>query len=171
MLLDSDVAPLAPSDCRRRHVSRCPAWTMRFAPSPSGPSCPSRRPRERRRQEPQFGAIAFTPDGSFFSVWSIGSRTEAEEKVRTECATLGRGTCEALSFRGEICAAIASGKLDKQRKITYSGGGLSPGDAERLALARCNADRRARGTCQLRTTVCGDGRLDSTARAAEPATP
>lgn len=122
-------------------------------------------------QEPQYGAIAFTPDGSFFSVWKISSRTEAEEKVRTECATLGRGTCEALSFRGEICAAIASGQLGKQRKITYSGGGLSPGDAERLALARCNADRRARGTCQLRTTVCGDGRLDSTARAAEPAAP
>ena len=54
------------------------------------------------------------------------------------------------------------GQLSKQRKITYSGGGLTPGDAERLALGRCNADRRARGTCQLRTTVCGDGRLDST---------
>jgi len=128
-------------------------------------------PAPQAAQEPQFGAIAFTPDGSFFSVWSISSRTEAEEKVRTECASLGRGTCEALSFRGEICAAIASGKLNKQRKITYSGGGLNPSDAERLALARCNADRRARGTCQLRTTVCGDGRLDSTARAAEPATP
>jgi hypothetical protein len=128
-------------------------------------------PAPQAAQEPQFGAIAFTPDGSFFSVWSISSRTEAEEKVRTECASLGRGACEALSFRGEICAAIASGKLNKQRKITYSGGGLSPSDAERLALARCNADRRARGTCQLRTTVCGDGRLDSTARAAEQATP
>jgi Domain of unknown function (DUF4189) len=128
-------------------------------------------PAPEAEEEPQFGAIAFTPDGSFFSVWNISSRTEAEEKVRTECASLGRGSCEALSFRGEICAAIASGKLSKQRKITYSGGGLSPGDAERLALARCNADRRARGTCQLRTTVCGDGRLDSTARASEPATP
>ena len=128
-------------------------------------------PAPQPEQVPQFGAIAFTPDGSFFSVWSISSRTEAEEKVRTECASLGRGNCEALSFRGEICAALASGQLSKQRKITYSGGGLSPGDAERLALARCNADRRARGTCQLRTTVCGDGRLDSTARAAEPATP
>jgi hypothetical protein len=129
-------------------------------------------PATAPEQEMQFGAIAFTPDGSFFSVWSISSRTEAEEKVRTECASLGRGTCEAMSFRGEICAAIASGKLNKQRKITYSGGGLSPSDAERLALARCNADRRARGTCQLRTTVCGDGRLDSTARAADdPAAP
>jgi hypothetical protein len=116
----------------------------------------------------EYGAIAFTPDGSFFSVWRIGSRTEAEEKVRTECATLGRGACEALSFGGEVCAAIASAELGKARKITYSGGGLSPGDAERLALRRCNADRRARGTCQLRTTVCGDGRLDSTVRASQP---
>ena len=119
----------------------------------------------------EFGAIAFTPDGSFFSVWKLGSRTEAEEKVRTECAALGRGTCEAMSFRGEICAAIASAKIAKERKITYSGGGLTPGDAERLALGRCNADRRARGSCQLRTTVCGDGRLDSAARATEAAAP
>ena len=115
-------------------------------------------------EAPEFGAIAFTPDGSFFSVWKIGSRTEAEEKVRTECAALGRGTCEAMSFRGEICAAIASAQIAKQRKITYSGGALTPSDAERLALGRCNADRRARGSCQLRTTVCGDGRLDSAAR-------
>ncbi|MFA6139406.1 MAG: DUF4189 domain-containing protein [Hyphomicrobium sp.] len=112
-----------------------------------------------------YGAIAFTPDGSFFSVWRIGSRTEAEDKVRHECAELGRGACEAMSFRGEICAAIASAQIGKQRKITYSGGGLTPGDAERLALSRCNGDRRARGSCQLRTTVCGDGRVDSASRA------
>ena len=74
-----------------------------------------------------------------------------------------------MSFRGEICAAIASAKIAKERKITYSGGGLTPGDAERLALGRCNADRRARGSCQLRTTVCGDGRSDSTAHATEAA--
>jgi len=114
----------------------------------------------------EYGAIAFTPDGSFFSVWKIGSRLEAEEKVRAECAEMQRGNCEAVSFAGEVCAAIASGSITKQRKVTYSGGGLSPDDAEQIALSRCNADRRARGTCQLRTTVCGDGRLDSaTARA------
>ncbi len=131
---------------------------MSVAPAPPSPI-------RRRNSAPS----PFTPDGSFFSVWKIGSRTEAEEKVRTECAALGRGTCEAMSFRGEICAAIASAQIAKQRKITYSGGGLTPGDAERLALGRCNADRRARGSCQLRTTVCGDGRLDSAARATEAA--
>jgi hypothetical protein len=108
-----------------------------------------------------YGAIAFTPDGSFFSVWKIGSRLEAEEKVRVECASLGRGSCEAVSFRGEVCTSIATGEISKKRKITYAGGGLQPGDTEKLALGRCNSDRRARGTCQLRTTVCGDGRLDS----------
>ena len=123
-------------------------------------------PASEPEKMPEYGAIAFAPDGSFFSVWKIESRLEAEDKVRAECTAIGRGTCEAVSFRGEVCAAIASGQIAKQRKITYSGGGLTPGDAERLALSRCNADRRARGTCQLRTTVCGDGRLDSsTARA------
>jgi hypothetical protein len=109
----------------------------------------------------EFGAIAFTADGSFFAVWKITSELEAEEKVRDECASFGRGPCEAFSFRGEVCAAIASATVSKKRRITYSGGGLSPGDAERQALKRCNADRRARGTCQLRTTVCGDGRVES----------
>lgn len=111
-----------------------------------------------------YGAIAFTPDGSFFSVWKIGSRLEAEEKVRMECSALGRGSCEAVSFRGEICTSIATGEIRKQRKITYAGGGLDPSAAEKLALGRCNGDRRARGTCQLRTTVCGDGRLDAASR-------
>jgi hypothetical protein len=133
---------------------------------PTEPPQLSIAPEPVQEKADEYGAIAFTPDGSFFSVWKIGSRLEAEEKVRAECAELGRGNCEAVSFRGEVCAAIVSGQISKQRKITYSGGGLSPDDAERLALGRCNADRRARGTCQLRTTVCGDGRLDSaTARA------
>jgi hypothetical protein len=113
---------------------------------------------------PVYGAIAFTPDGSFFSVWKIGSRLEAEDKVRTECTSLARGSCEAVSFRGEICTSIATGEIARKRKITYAGGGLNPSDAERLALSRCNGDRRARGTCKLRTTVCGDGRLDSASR-------
>ena len=40
-------------------------------------------------KKPEFGAIAFAPDGSFFSVWKIRSRLEAEEKVRGECAPTG----------------------------------------------------------------------------------
>ncbi|KAB2941562.1 MAG: DUF4189 domain-containing protein [Hyphomicrobium sp.] len=139
-----------------------PGFDLEARAEPEQPPQLSIAPAPVPEKAPEFGAIAFAPDGSFFSVWKIGSRLEAEEKVRAECAALGRGACEAVSFRGEVCAAIASGRIAKERKITYSGGGLTPSDAERLALGRCNADRRARGTCQLRTTVCGDGRLDST---------
>ena len=74
----------------------------------------------------EFGAIAFTPDGSFFSVWKIDSRLEAEEKVRSECARLGRGSCEAMSFRGEVCTAIASGQIAKQRKTSVGYGFWQP---------------------------------------------
>ncbi len=146
------LLPLPQFDAEAQAQAEQPQLSIAPAPLPDKPS--------------EYGAIAFTPDGSFFSVWKIRSRLEAEEKVRAECAELGRGNCEAVSFRGEVCAAIASGRIAKERQVTYSGGGLKPSDAERLALGRCNADRRARGTCQLRTTVCGDGRLDSTTASA-----
>ena len=47
-------------------------------------ACRSRRPSAADDDDGLYGAIAFTPDGSFFSVWRIGSRTEAEDKVRTD---------------------------------------------------------------------------------------
>ncbi len=104
----------------------------------------------------EFGAVAFTPDGSFTSTWKRASREEAEDKVRTECGAFNRGKCEVLSFGAGVCAALASGQIGKQRKATYSGGGMTRAAAEKMALVRCNA--RARGTCEVRTTLCGDGR-------------
>jgi len=115
------------------------------------PGASSDKPRE-------FGAIAFTPDGSFNSTWKRASKTEAEEKVRADCTAIGRGKCEVVSFGPQVCAALASGQLGKQRMVTYAGGGLNRTDAGKTALKRCNGDRRARGSCRLRTTVCGDGR-------------
>ena len=106
----------------------------------------------------EFGAIAFTADGSFASVWKLPSKAEAEAKVAVDCATFKRGQCEIVSFRAELCAAIASFQIGKERKVTYAGGGLTPADAQRSALERCNGDKRARGSCGLRTVVCGDGR-------------
>jgi hypothetical protein len=106
----------------------------------------------------EFGAIAFTADGSFASAWKLPSEAEAEAKVAADCATFQRGKCEVVSFRAELCAAIASFAIGKERKVTYAGGGLTPTDAQRRALERCNGDSRARGSCVLRTVVCGDGR-------------
>jgi hypothetical protein len=107
---------------------------------------------------PEFGAIAFTPDGSFTSTWKRASKTEAEDKVRAECTGLARGKCEVLSFGPDVCAALASGQINKQRKVTYSGGGMTRAEAEKVALLRCNADHRAHGSCETRTVLCGDGR-------------
>ena len=110
------------------------------------------------RASASIGAIAFTPDGSFTSTWKRATKTEAEDKVRAECTGLARGKCEVLSFGPDVCAALASGQISKQRKITYSGGGMTRAAAEKVALFRCNADRRAHGSCEMRTVLCGDGR-------------
>ena len=89
-------------------------------------------------------------------VYCFGANSQGE---------LGRGNTSPSAAVAPTTAVLTDA-IAVYGSITYSGGGLSPDDAERLALGRCNADRRARGTCQLRTTVCGDGRLDSsTARA------
>jgi uncharacterized protein DUF4189 len=107
---------------------------------------------------PSFGAIAFTADGSFATTWTQPTRDEAEEKVRDDCARFKRGDCQVVAFGPDVCAAIASFETRKGEKRTYSGGGLTPKVARRVALERCNGDKRAHKSCKLRTIVCGDGR-------------
>lgn len=107
---------------------------------------------------PQFGALAFTADGSFTAVWKQASKDAAEAKVETDCKRLGRGACEVVGFRQELCAAIASYRISKKLAATYAGGGVTRADAKRSALERCNGDARARRTCRVRAVVCGDGR-------------
>jgi len=106
----------------------------------------------------EFGALAFTADGSFSSVWKHPSKAGAEAKVLADCAKFGRGKCEVVSFQAEVCAAIASFETAKAQAATYSGGGLTRATAQKLALERCNHDRRAQGACKVRAVVCGDGR-------------
>jgi hypothetical protein len=107
---------------------------------------------------PKYGAIAFTADGSFSSAWKHASKAEVEAKVLGDCVRFRRGSCEVVSFRKELCAAIASLELGKERKRTYAGGGLTPADAQRSALDRCAGVKRTRRGCRLRTIVCADGR-------------
>lgn len=106
----------------------------------------------------EFGAIAFTADGSFSAVWKRRSKRTAESQVLADCAKLKRGECQVVGFRQELCAAIASFRTTKDLKVTYAGGGVTKADARRSALERCNGDDRARRSCQIRTVVCGDGR-------------
>ncbi len=120
------------------------------------PSALPQLPPPEAADRPRFGAMAFTGDGSFSTTWDMASKAEAEAKVLADCTRFKRGSCEVVSFRDELCAAIASAQIGASRKVTYAGGGLTPALAQRLALERCNG--KARTKCQLRTVVCGDGR-------------
>jgi hypothetical protein len=108
-----------------------------------------------------FGAIAFTADGSWATIWKMNSRAEAEANVAKRCAKFGRGACEVVAFPGEQCVGLATfiGRSGRTRwKLSFTGGGMTGPDAQRTAMDRCNGDNRTRGQCQLRTMVCGDGR-------------
>ena len=126
---------------------------------------PNVNAQEMRAQSPapwaevpiRYGAIAFTADGSFATAWKYRSKAAAQAKVAATCAHLKRGVCQVVSFGAKVCAAIASFEL-KERKVTYSGGALAPGDAQQAALRRCKEDGRSGGRCELRAVVCADGR-------------
>jgi hypothetical protein len=108
-----------------------------------------------------WGALGFTADGSWATAWLKPSKAEAEANVAVACAKFGRGRCEIVSFGGEYCAALATyiGSHSHRRyKLSFSGGGHSVPEAQKAAMDYCNKDSRTRGRCQLRTTVCGDGR-------------
>jgi hypothetical protein len=105
-----------------------------------------------------FGALAFTADGSFASAWKFRSKTEVEARVLGECAAFNRGHCEVVSLPRELCAAIATYFAGTTRKVTYAGAGLTPAEAQHVALERCNGDQRSDRKCQVRTVLCADGR-------------
>jgi hypothetical protein len=141
-------------------------------PSPGGRSPPTAqapRPGQGTRTEPPqaaadstvWGALAFTADGSWATAWLKPSKAEAESNVAIACAKFGRGECKVVSFNGEYCAALATyiGSHSRRRyKLSFSAGGHTVPEAQNAAMERCNNDSRTRGRCQLRTTVCGDGR-------------
>jgi Domain of unknown function (DUF4189) len=129
----------------------------RAQPSERVPALPQ-TPAPSSEPAPQFGAIAFTADGSFAAAWRSPSKANVEAKVLGRCSRFNRGHCELVSVRDGLCAAIASFRAGATRRVTYAGGGLTRADAKRLALERCNGDSRSGKRCQLRTVVCGDGR-------------
>jgi Domain of unknown function (DUF4189) len=108
-----------------------------------------------------WGAIAFTADGSYSSVWKMPSRPEAEAAVLKQCASYGRGSCEVSSFSGQECVGLATFLGNYRRRrwlLSFTAGGMTYPEAQRAALDRCNSDERSQGRCQTRTTACADGR-------------
>jgi uncharacterized protein DUF4189 len=111
--------------------------------------------------DPYWGAIAFTADGSYSTVWKVPSQAEAEAHVLKQCARFGRGGCEVVSFSGQQCAALATflGNYRRRRwNLSFTAGGMTYPDAQKAALERCNSDERSQGQCQSRTAACADGR-------------
>ena len=122
--------------------------------------------QEMRAQSPapwaaapiRYGAIAFAADGSYSTAWKYRSKAAAQAKVASMCSRFKRGMCQVVGFGARVCAAIASFESGKGRKVTYSGGALSPQEAQQAALRRCKEDSRSGGRCELRVVVCADGR-------------
>jgi hypothetical protein len=104
-----------------------------------------------------WGAIGYTADGSWSSVWKMASKDEAEAAVAKKCAAFGRGSCEVVSFSGGRCVALATFN-GRRWQLSFTSGADTYPEAQRNALARCNADERTRGNCQFRTAACSDGR-------------
>jgi len=108
-----------------------------------------------------WGAIGFTADGSFSSAWKMVAKAEAEAEVAKKCASMGRGSCEVVSFSGHECAALATfiGNYERRHwKLSFTWGGDTYPAAQNGAMNRCNSDERTQGRCQFRTAVCADGR-------------
>jgi len=121
-------------------------------PAPGQPSTPS---------DVMWGAISFTADGSYSTVWKMASQAEAEARVAKKCAEYGHGGCQTVSFSGQECIALAifNGPYRRRRwYLSFTAGGDTYPDAQNAALARCNADERSQGRCQPRTAACADGR-------------
>ena len=108
-----------------------------------------------------WGAIAFTADGSYSSVWKKFSQPEAEAYVLRECARFGRGGCEVTTFSGQECVGLATfiGNYRRRRwSLSFTAGGATYPEAQGAALERCNSDERSHGQCQPRVAACADGR-------------
>jgi hypothetical protein len=133
--------------------------TDTIAPSP-GPG-PAFGPSQGPSTELAWGAIGFTADGSYSTTWKMASQPEAEARVAKKCAEFGHGSCQVVSFSGQVCVALATfiGSYKRRRwDLSFTAGGETYPDAQSAALARCNSDERAQGRCQFRAAACADGR-------------
>lgn len=131
---------------------------MDFVPPPPGIIGPGgREPQQASREGVYWGAIAFTARGSWSTAWKQTSQSEAEATVAKSCAKFGHGGCEVTTVSGSKCVALASFS-GRRWKISYTAGGDSYPEATINAKARCNADQRTRGRCEIRTALCADGR-------------
>jgi TPR repeat protein len=127
-----------------------------FKPQPPPLNPPPLQPRDNS-DDTQWGAMAFTLDGSYSTVWRMHSQPEAEASVAKQCSAFGRGACKVFSISGQECASLAT-YVGRRYESSYTAGGATYPEAQNNALERCNSDGRNRGRCKTRNTFCADGR-------------
>jgi hypothetical protein len=133
-------------------------------PEPLPPSGPSGQPGPLQpgpSPDDVWGAIGFTADGSYSTIWKTPSKGEAEAEVAKKCAAFGRGGCQVVSFSGKQCGALATfiGNYKRRRwLLSFTAGGETYPEAQTAALSRCNSDERSQGRCTSRIAACADGR-------------
>jgi hypothetical protein len=132
-----------------------PLPSPRLGPGQPAPVAPDSPPDE------VWGAIGFTADGSYSTVWKMPSKAEAEAEVAKKCSAFGRGGCQVASFSGRECGALATfiGNYNRRRwSLSFTAGGETYPEAQNAALSRCNSDERSQGRCTSRIVACADGR-------------
>lgn len=133
-------------------------------PEPLPPPGPSGQPdplQPSPSPDDAWGAIGFTADGSYSTIWKAPSKAEAEAEVAKKCAAFGRGGCQVVSFSGKQCGALATfiGSYKRRRwLLSFTAGGETYPEAQNAALVRCNSDERSQGRCTSRIAACADGR-------------
>ena len=151
----------APMGSHEQYNPPLPQPKMEPLPSPSlGPGQPAPGPPDQPPED-SWGAIGFTADGSYSTIWKSPSKAVAEAEVAKKCAAFGRGGCQVVSFSGRQCGALATfiGNYKRRRwLLSFTAGGETYPEAQSAALDRCNSDERSQGRCTSRIAACADGR-------------
>jgi len=167
-MLPRAVAGDAPDVLQRFEIAQAPIgsherFTQPLAQPKADPLPSPNLPGQRAPVEPDsppddvWGAIAFTADGSYSTIWKMRSKAEAEAEVAKQCSGFGRGACKIISFSGKQCGALAT-FIGRRWNLSFTAGGETYPEAQNAALSVCNSDERSRGHCTSRIAACADGR-------------
>jgi len=148
----------APDGLRRLDIAQAPMGSHeRYKPPLAQPKAdplpsPNIAPSQPAPVQPEplpdevWGAIGFTADGSYSTIWKAPSKAEAEAAVAKKCSAFGRGACQVVSYSGKQCGALATfiGNYKRRRwNLSFTAGGETYPDAVNAALGRCNSDERS----------------------------
>ena len=109
-----------------------------------------------------WGAIAYTAEGMAMSGWNYRSRAEVENAVRRRLRRRTRSRIVIVRGHGEQCMSIAFYKTRRfYGHLSMAGMTIDKVEAELLK----NCRQRYGVRCQIRQTICANGRHDPSSAA------